>query len=140
MFADVDYSQPDVRADVIGWGDWLGRELNLSGMRLDAIKHYSEEFLHTFIRQLDRTVGADWFYVGEYWRGDLDVLSGVIKRHEGRISLFDVPLVGNLSRCSIAKKGDLSKIFNGTLAKHHPANAVVRCPSTTTSHQFGLEG
>jgi alpha-amylase len=124
MFADVDYSNPEVRADVFRWGEWIGSELKLSGIRFDAVKHYSEDFLRDFIQHLDRTVGKNWFLVGEYWRDDLDVLAGYIKRMGNRISLFDVGLVGNLARLSTARKPDLRTIFKGTLALHHPRNAV----------------
>jgi alpha-amylase len=124
MFADVDYSNPEVRADVFRWGEWIGKELKLSGIRFDAIKHYSEDFLRDFIRHLDRTVGKNWFLVGEYWRDDLDVLAGYIERMGNRLSLFDVGLVGNLARISSARKPDLRTVFKGTLALHHPTNAV----------------
>lgn len=125
MFADVDFSQPEVRDDVFRWGEWIGKELTLGGIRFDAIKHYSEDFLRNFIRHLDQTVGANWFLVGEYWRDDLEVLSGYIERMENRMSLFDVKLVGNMARISMARKGDLREILKGTLALHRPANAVV---------------
>jgi alpha-amylase len=107
MFADVDYSNPQVREDVFRWGEWIGRELKISGIRFDAVKHYSESFLRDFIRHLDRTVGKDWFLVGEYWREDLEVLAGYIKRMGNRLSLFDVTLVSNLARISMEPKPDL---------------------------------
>lgn len=124
MFADIDYSNPEVREDVFRWGEWIGRELKLSGIRLDAVKHYSEDFLRDFIRHLDRTVGRNWFLVAEYWREDLDVLAGYIKRMGNRISLFDVRLVSNLARLSVARNPDLRTVFQETLALHHPLNAV----------------
>jgi alpha-amylase len=131
MFADVDYSQPDVRMDVLNWGEWLGKEVKLSGVRLDAIKHYSEDFLRTFIRHLDETVGKDWFYIGEYWSAEFGILAPYIARMGGRMSLFDVQLVYNLSYHSKARRVDLRRIFDGTLARHRPRNAVVRhyCPN-----------
>jgi alpha-amylase len=130
MFADVDYSQLEVRQDVRHWGEWIGRELKLGGMRLDAIKHYSEHFLKTFILHLDRTVGRDWFFVGEYWSGDVKVLSKYLQGFKGRLSLFDVPLVYRFSHASSARKYDLRRIFSGSLCKRHPKNAVV-CLSMT---------
>lgn len=126
MFADLDYSQPDVRSDVLNWGEWLGNEVKLSGMRIDAIKHYSEGFLRTFIRRLDDTVGKGWFFVGEYWTAEFGVLAPYIARMGGRMSLFDVQLVYNLSYASTARRIDLRRVFDGTLAKHLPSNAVVR--------------
>lgn len=124
MFANIDYSNPEVREDVFRWGEWIGKELEISGLRLDAVKHYSESFLRDFITHLDKTVGRDWFLVGEYWRDDLDVLAAYINRMGSRISLFDVPLVSNLARISMAREPDLRKVFAGTLALHYPRNAV----------------
>ena len=132
MFADVDYSNSEVREDVVRWGEWIGRELPISGMRLDAVKHYSEDFLREFIRHLDRTVGKNWFYVAEYWRDDLDLLAGYMKRMGNRLSLFDVPLVSNLARISMAPKPDLRTVFKDTLALHHPRNAVTFVQSHDT--------
>jgi alpha-amylase len=136
MFADVDYSNPEVREDVFRWGEWIGKELPLSGIRFDAVKHYSEDFLRDFIRHLDRTVGRNWFLVGEYWRDDLDVLAGYIKRMGNRISLFDVTLVSNLARISMARKPDLRTVFKDTLALHCPRNAVtfVQNHDTVSQH------
>src|SRR6185437_2595108 len=45
-------------------------------------------------------------------------------------SLFDVRLVYNLSHVSMARRGDLRSIFDGTLAMYCPSNAVVRLPTT----------
>ena len=125
MFADVDYSQPDVRADVLRWGEWLGNEVKLSGMRLDAIKHYSESFLRMFINHLDASVGRGWFFVGEYWTAEFGTLASYIARMGGRMSLFDVQLTYNLSQASKARRIDLRRVFDGTLAKHLPKTAVV---------------
>lgn len=126
MFADLDYSSVDVRQDVLDWGKWIGTELKLSGMRLDAIKHYSWKFLKTFVGHLDQTVGKDWLFVGEYWKSDCKFLGHHIDRFGGRLSLFDVPLVHNLSYASSAPRADLRAIFRGTLSNHRPAHAVVR--------------
>jgi alpha-amylase len=126
MFSDVDFSQPEVKEDVCRWGEWIGNELNLAGMRLDAIKHYSADFLKEFITHLDRTVGSNWFIVGEYWKDDFKVLNRYIERLNNRISLFDVTLVNNFSRISLLEEmGDLRDIFDGSLALNRPQNAVV---------------
>jgi len=133
MFSDIDFSQPEVREDVFRWGEWIGNELNLAGVRFDAIKHYSEDFLRDFIAHLDRTVGSKWLMVGEYWKDDLEVLSGYLDRLHNRISLFDVTLVNNFSRISMkGERGALRDIFDGTLALNRPENAVVSSNSTSS--------
>ena len=126
MFADIDHNHPEVRQDIFYWGQWLASQVNLSGLRLDAIKHFSGNFVRDFIMHLDRTVGRNWFIVGEYWREDTPVLARYIEYMHNRISLFDVKLVSNFSRLSMTKKADLRTIFQGSLALAKPANAVVR--------------
>lgn len=96
---------------------------------MDAIKHYSAEFLRDFIRHVDHTVGRDWFIVGEYWREDSEVLARYIEFMNHRISLFDVRLLNNFSRMSLQNNADLRTVFDGTLAAIKPANAVVSCLS-----------
>jgi len=126
MFADVDFSHPDVREDVLNWGTWIAQELQLAGMRLDAIKHYSEEFLATFVRHLDSHLGTEFFLFGEYWNWKDDVLVSLIQRLGGRVSLIDVQLVYTFSDISQDKRQDLRAVFDGTLVQRDPAHAVVR--------------
>lgn len=65
MFADLDYAHPEVQDDVKNWGTWIGKEVKIKGLRFDAVKHFSEDFLKEFVRHLDQTVGEGWFLVGE---------------------------------------------------------------------------
>ncbi|KAL1868929.1 hypothetical protein Daus18300_005765 [Diaporthe australafricana] len=124
MFADVDHNHPEVRRDLFYWVTWLASQVRLGGLRLDAVKHYSASFLRDLVHHIDRTVGRDWFIVGEYWRDDANVLSKFISFMGDRISLFDVRLVNNFSRLSFQDKADLRTIFDGSLASIRPKNAV----------------
>ena len=36
MFADLDYSHPEVRDDIKRWGEWIGKELKIKGIRFDG--------------------------------------------------------------------------------------------------------
>ena len=58
MFANLEYGHPEVQQDVKRWGEWLGKEVKIRGMRLDAVRHISADFLTDFIRHLERTVGG----------------------------------------------------------------------------------
>jgi alpha-amylase len=126
MFADIDHKNPEVREDLFNWVRWLSSQLKLGGLRLDAIKHYSGEFLRDFLLHIDQAVSRDWFIVGEYWRDDSKVLSQYIEYMNNRISLFDVRLVLNFSRLSREGDSDLRTVFNGSLTTLKPQNAVVR--------------
>jgi alpha-amylase len=125
MFADLDYSHPEVQADVLRWTEWIGTELPLTGMRLDATKHYSSEFQKTLIDHVRRTVGRDWFIVSEFWSANIQELQKYLAQIDYKAHLFDAALVNRLSAISRTKGGDLRLIYDRTLVKHKPENAVV---------------
>ena len=125
MFADVDHQHPEVRRDIAIWVMWLASQLKLGGLRLDAIKHYSAKFLRELLQHIDRTIGEDWFIVGEYWRDDSKVLAKYIEYMNHRISLFDVALCSNFSRLSLQDNSDLRTVFDGSLVSMKPRNSVV---------------
>ena len=127
MFADIDHSHPAVRADLFNWGQWITEHLNLGGMRLDAIKHYSLSFLVDFLTHLDATsLDKKLFFVGEYWDHDSVALEKIIRMFRGRLNLFDVQLVYNLSDFSKGRQEDLRTVFDGSLVQRDPVHAVVR--------------
>lgn len=129
MFADLDYSHPEVEKDVLNWGVWLSKEVTLKGIRFDAVKHFSEDFLRKFIVEMDEVHGEGWFFVGEFWKDSLDDMTRYLERMGKKFSLFDAPLVYNFSKISQTESGDLTKVFEDTLVKVVPVNAVVCSPS-----------
>ncbi|CAI7611668.1 unnamed protein product [Penicillium manginii] len=139
MFANLDQSHPEVRADLFNWAEWIGTEFALSGMRIDAAKHYSAAFQRDFVDHLRKTVGENYLLVGEYWRGEVEYLLNYLKIMEGRVSLFDVPLLGQISETSQTAGGDLRKIFKGTLVEHSPGHAVTFVGNHDTQPGQSLE-
>lgn len=126
LFADVDHKHPEVKADLLRWVEWLPSQLNIGGLRLDAVKHYSFRFVRDFVSHVKQHVAPDWFIVGEYWREDSEYLAKYIEFMGHQISLFDVQLVSNFSKVSLLEgKGDLRKVFDDCLALWKPENAVV---------------
>ncbi|AEO58507.1 glycoside hydrolase family 13 protein [Thermothelomyces thermophilus ATCC 42464] len=125
LAADIDHRHPEVRADLFRWIEWLPSQVQLGGLRLDAIKHYSFSFLRDFVAHVRQRVGQGWFIVGEYWREDSEYLAKFIEFMDHQISLFDVQLVSNFSKVSVLEeKGDLREILDDTLALWKPENAV----------------
>jgi glycosidase len=95
-------------------------------MRIDAAKHYSASFQKEFVHHLRNTVGTNYVLMGEYWRGEVDLLLGYLRFMEYEVSLFDVPLLGRFAAISKMAGGDLRKIFKGSLVEQSPKHAVVR--------------
>jgi alpha-amylase len=74
MFADIDHNHPEVKADIEKWALWLIHDLKLSGIRFDAVKHFSEEFLLELITYITDNIKKDLFFVGTahppFWGSD----------------------------------------------------------------------
>ncbi|KAJ1338751.1 alpha-amylase [Microdochium nivale] len=125
MFADVDFSHPEVEKDVINWGHWVVKELGLKGFRFDACQHFSARFTAEFMASLDKEFGKGaLFNVGEYWSADAGEMLKYLDDMDHRYSLFDSPMVYNFSRISQGEKADLRKVFDGSLVQARPASAV----------------
>jgi alpha-amylase len=136
MFADLDYSHPEVEKDVLNWGGWISKEITLKGIRFDAVKHFSEDFLRKFITMMEEQHGEGWFFVGEFWKDSLDDMSRYLERMGRKFSLFDAPLVYNFSKLSKTENADLRTVFDETLVKIEPVNAVASCalPCTLSAY------
>ncbi|KAJ5357181.1 CAZyme family GH13 [Penicillium brevicompactum] len=124
MFADLDLTHPEVRADLLQWGTWVTKSLSLNGMRLDAAKHFSTEFQMAFVQHVRKTANPDFFAIGEYWTGHLPSLLGYLEKVEYNLTAYDVPLVENFSKISHAKGSDLRRVLKDTLVDCRPDHAV----------------
>ncbi|KAI0661707.1 alpha amylase [Cubamyces menziesii] len=123
---DIDHRHPDVRKDLLDWGTWVLQTTGGAGFRLDAIKHMDRRFLLNFIKhvreKLDRN---DLFSVAEYWSSNVELIKPYIRSFEGLVTFFDVPLHYNFHEASKAgSRYDLRKIFDNTILKYRPGDAV----------------
>ncbi|KAF2120177.1 glycoside hydrolase superfamily [Lophiotrema nucula] len=124
MFADLDYTHPEVQEDVMKWGPWITKEVGLKGFRLDAVQHFSERFTNEWVDNLRNECGRDMFVVGEYWTGDTGEMSKWLDDMDHRFALYDSPLLYNFSTISKSEKADLRKVFDNSLVQKQPVNAV----------------
>ncbi|ORY66225.1 alpha-amylase [Pseudomassariella vexata] len=125
MFANVDYSHPEVQQDVINWGSWVVNELHLKGFRFDACQHFSERFTNNFVASLEKEFGKKaLFLVGEFWSGDVDEMLKYLDQMHHNFSLYDSPMVYRFSEISRTEKADLRKVFDRTLVQARPESAV----------------
>ncbi|MFF2911697.1 alpha-amylase [Paenibacillus sp. NPDC057934] len=125
MFANIDYSHPAVKEEMLQWGSWLVDTLQCSGYRLDAIKHINHEFIKEFAAEMVHKRGEDFYIVGEFWNPDLASCREFLDTVDYRIDLFDVSLHYKLYSAALGGRDfDLSTIFNDTLVQSHPGNAV----------------
>ncbi len=139
MFADIDFDHPEVVEEMKSWGRWVTNELNLDGMRLDAIKHMNDAFVKEFLAAI-REDRPDFYAVGEYWSKNTQTLDEYLQAERYTIDLFDVPLHFNMHRASEEGQGyDLSQLLNGTLVQDHPALAVTFVENHDTQQGSSLQ-
>ncbi|KAI9369674.1 glycoside hydrolase superfamily [Aspergillus egyptiacus] len=123
MFANLDLSHPEVRADLLNWGTWVTEQLSLRGMRLDAAKHMSTGFQRLFVQHVRQKVPG-FYVIGEYWSADVREIVSYLQDMKYMVSAYDVPLLEKFSKFSRAKGADLRRIFDGTLVQREPDHAV----------------
>lgn len=155
--ADVDTSRPPVAAELVRWGHWLNETTGVDGYRLDAVKHMDADWYGATWLPAMRAAAASplrlgtpgggapppLFAVGEYWSGDVDVLTAYLHATHHSMALFDVPLHARFAaagRChphhgrrghrraggaaATPPPADLAALFDGTLVAAAPAHAV----------------
>ena len=124
-----------MKDEIKKWAVWLVDKLKLGGIRFDAVKHFSEDFLIELIKHLTENCNDDLFFVGipseisvvnsgEFWKDDLETMLVYLSRMPRQFALFDCPLVYNFSQASKTESADLRKIFDGTLVGNEAVNAV----------------
>ncbi len=126
MFFDIESRNPAVREEIFHWLMWMQEMTGFDGVRLDAVKHVSPEFLKTMLHRVREATGKEIFAVGECWTPkSLATLDDYIKATEGSMDLFDAVLQDKFHKASNEGNAyDLSKILENTLVDHQPEKAV----------------
>ncbi len=140
MFADVDYRNPDVIDETMRWGDWVIREMDLDGMRMDAVKHIDHRFMEAFIRHVRLGAEKPLFFVGEYWQPLHGELEEYIHQTDGLMALFDVALHYRFAQASASGRDyDMRTIFHDTLISRNALNCVTFVDNHDTQPGQALE-
>lgn len=124
MGADLDFNNPETVAEVYHWAKWYLDLTSIDGLRLDAIKHISASFYKEFLLKMRQYTHKELFTVGEYWHGDINHLIHYLQEVDFSMSLFDVPLHYHFYDASQNENYDMRTIFDHTLVKQYPLQAV----------------
>lgn len=125
MNADIDHSHPEVREEIFKWVDWFMEETGVDGFRYDALKHISDEFIYDLSNHIMEKKKDDFYLFGEYWQYDEGQIDGYLDDTDWKIDLFDVPLHFHFEQASKSNGNyDMRNIFNNTIVKNHPLQAV----------------
>ncbi|KAK4505784.1 hypothetical protein PRZ48_003749 [Zasmidium cellare] len=127
IFSNLYYGHPEVREDVMRWGEWMLQDTGIHGFRLDAAQHFSWSFIRDWIANAQavnrRVRGKDVFVVGEVWAGEvsrqlrwLDFVTP--PGSPVQAYCFDAPLLYSFSRISEdvrrgSKNADLRTLLTG---------------------------
>ena len=140
MFADIDLDHPEVVKELEHWGLWVSKELNLDGMRLDAIKHMDDHFIKHFLEAIRADRDAGFYAVGEYWKDDIDSLKAYLDEVDYEVNLFDVCLHQKLFNASEQGRDyDLTNLLEGTLVATCPGQAVTFIDNHDSQKNSSLE-
>lgn len=127
LFSNIYYGHPDVREDILRWGQWMIRETGIHGFRLDAAQHFSWNFIRNWITQVQiasqQRYGRDAVIIGEVWAGEVSRLLRWLDfvTPPGSPALayaYDAPLLYSFSRVSedvrkSSKSADLRTLLCG---------------------------
>lgn len=125
MGANLDTKNPQVVDELDAFGAWYLQTTGADGFRLDAVKHIRFDFFTHWLERLRSLSGRPLFAVGEYWNGEVGMLTHYLDACGRVMQLFDVPLHYNFYRASTSGGNfDMRRIFEGTLTAARPARAV----------------
>ncbi len=141
MYDDIEFRNPAVRDELLRWGKWLHGVLNFDGVRMDAIKHMSPDFIKFWLDGMRAESQPDLFAVGEYWSpGNLPLLLKYLEVSGERLSLFDACLQNNFHRASrTGKDFPMNTIFDETLVGVRPDKTVTVVSNHDTQPLQALE-
>jgi len=125
MSADIDHDHPEVREEIFKWVDWFMEETNVDGFRYDALKHISDKFILDLSNHIMEKKKDNFYLIGEYWQYDSEQIDNYLDDTSWKVDLFDVRLHFNMEKASKSNgEYDMRKIFDNTIVKHHPLQAV----------------
>lgn len=101
-FYDYDHNQSMARDTLIAWTKWAYDELNVRGLRMDAIKHFDANFVGKMLTEMYNANKIPDFVVGEWygqenpaiqnWVADVNASMSVAARTAIQPKVFDFAL------------------------------------------------
>jgi alpha-amylase len=140
MGADVEFRNPYVVQEMKNWIKWYLETTGVDGIRLDALKHISSDFLKEWISYIKTDLNPDCYVLGEFWKDDAGKITYFSDKMNDLISCFDAPLHYNFFRASNEGKDyDLSQILKGSFLEEKPVFSVSFVENHDTQKLQALE-
>lgn len=126
FFYDYDQFQNDTRQQLIDWTQWNWSEIGIRGLRMDAIKHFTPEFVGDLLDSLHASGMDPGMVVGEWYGTNTGELSGWINSVYNYMDastqsailprIFDFSLRENLRKACDDNGFDVRNVFQGSIA------------------------
>ncbi len=115
MGADIEYRNPYVVQEMKNWIKWYMDTTKVEGIRLDALKHISSDFLKEWTQYIKTEINPECYILGEFWKDEAEKIEYFSDKMTDLISCFDAPLHYNFFRASEEGRNyDLSGILKGS--------------------------
>ncbi|MCX6319984.1 MAG: alpha-amylase family glycosyl hydrolase [Bacteroidetes bacterium] len=125
FFYDYDHTQKRTKDSLINYTKWNWSTLGVRGFRMDAIKHFSPEFVGDMLDSLHQSGMDPNFVVGEWYGTNATELSGWINNVKSYMNagtlaaiqpkIFDFTLRENLRQACDNAGFDVRNVFTGSL-------------------------
>lgn len=140
MGADIEYRNPYVVEEMKKWIRWYMETTKVDGIRLDALKHISSDFLKDWISYIKTEVNPECFVLGEFWKDEAEKIEYFSDKMSDLISCFDAPLHYNFFKASQdGKDYDMSRILKGSFLEKKPVFSVSFVENHDTQQLQALE-
>jgi alpha-amylase len=140
MGVDVEYRNPFVVQEMKRWIKWYVETTKVDGMRLDALKHISSDFLKEWISYIKNDINPDYYILGEFWKDEAEKIKYFSDKMDDLISCFDAPLHYNFFKASEEGKDyDLTQILKGSFLEKKPVYSVSFVENHDTQKLQALE-
>ncbi|MCB9329132.1 MAG: hypothetical protein H6572_10660 [Lewinellaceae bacterium] len=125
FFYDYDQFVPDTKTKLIDWTKWLWDDVGIRGLRMDAVKHFTPEFVGDMLDAMDTDGKDPTIVVGEFYDSNPTILANWINSVESymdastianiNIRTFDFALRESLKNASDAYGYDARNVFQSGL-------------------------
>ncbi|KAF2861347.1 glycoside hydrolase family 13 protein [Piedraia hortae CBS 480.64] len=127
LFCNIYHKNPEVRQDLLKWGQWMVKDVGVKGFRLDAVQHFSYNFSREWVQHVQRS--GPVFIVGEVWTHLTWRILEWLDKVGPTASAYDAPLLCNFSRIGEdvrngSPNADLRTILRDCLVTVRPDQAV----------------
>ena len=125
FFYDYDQFQADTKEKLIEWTEWNWTDVGVRGLRMDAVKHFTPEFVGDLLDSLHAEGMDPGMVVGEWYGTNTGELAGWVNSVLGFMQpatkaavfprIFDFSLRENLRQACDVSGFDVRNIYQGSI-------------------------